>query len=310
MRPSFVAILLGTLLLVRTVFGADFYDWADTPRLNYSASAYRLWIPRDVATPLQGVLVLMPGTNGDGRGMAADPGWQQLARDLRFALLAGAVVMEPSSRSYYYQAEGGSGQSLLDGLAALAGEAGHPELAQAPLLLWGASAGGQFAYNFACWQPARVVGFVAVKGGYYDAIPGDAVRAVPGLWFIGERDASYRMANIEALVLKNRKLGARWALAVEPNAGHEEGKTRTVARPFLLAAARLRLAPENEAPPGTLRPLPEASGWTGDLQTGEIAPAADRPAPHAVWLPDEATARAWQQLSAIAPTSPPETAKP
>ncbi len=46
-----------------------------------------------------------------------------------------------------------------------------PEIAQAPLLLWGMSAGGEFNYEFVAWKPERVAAFVVNKGGiYYSAL--------------------------------------------------------------------------------------------------------------------------------------------
>ena len=61
-----------------------------------------------------------------------------------------------------------------------------PKLADAPLLLWGMSAGGEFNYEFAAWKPERVVAFVVNKGNvYYTGLASDAARRVPGLLFTG-----------------------------------------------------------------------------------------------------------------------------
>ena len=40
----------------------------------------------------------------------------------------------------------------------------HPEVASAPLLLWGMSAGGEFNYEFTVWKPERVAAFIVNKG--------------------------------------------------------------------------------------------------------------------------------------------------
>jgi hypothetical protein len=49
----------------------------------------------------------------------------------------------------------------------------------------------------------------------------------------------------------------------------------------------------------TLRPITADLGWLGDIRTGEIAPHArfgSSDKQNATWLPDEASATAWQRL--------------
>src|SRR5438045_9324882 len=88
---------------------------------------------------------------------------------------------------HYVNVSQGSGQALVDALAGFAGRAHHTELASAPLLLWGMSAGGEFNYEFVAWKPERVAAFVVNKGGiYYSALLSRAAREVPGLLFVGE----------------------------------------------------------------------------------------------------------------------------
>jgi hypothetical protein len=74
------------------------------------------------------------------------------------------------------------GRALLDALRAFSERSNHPELVNAPLLLWGFSAGGEFNYEFTAWKPERVVAFVVNKGGiYFSALLPAAARRVPGL---------------------------------------------------------------------------------------------------------------------------------
>lgn len=80
---------------------------------------------------------------------------------------------------HYVDVSKGSGQAMLDALTELSMQSKHPELANAPLLLWGMSAGGQFNYEFVAWKPERVVAFVVNKGGiYYSALVSAAARQV------------------------------------------------------------------------------------------------------------------------------------
>ena len=131
---------------------------------------------------------------------------------------------------HYVNVSQGSGQALLDALAALGARAQHPELATAPLLLWGMSAGGEFNYEFVAWKPERVAAFVVNKGGiYYTALTSPAARDVPGILFIAGKDLESRISTITGLFALNRRTGALWALAEEPNVAHVVGRSRDVA---------------------------------------------------------------------------------
>ena len=90
--------------------------------------------------------------------------------------------------------------AFLDALGAFADKSHHPEIATAPLLLWGMSAGGEFNYEFVAWKPERVVAFVVNKGGiYYTALAPKAARDVPGVLFVGGKDLESRTSTITGL---------------------------------------------------------------------------------------------------------------
>ena len=60
---------------------------------------------------------------------------------------------KPHDQSFieqYVNVSEGSGQALIDTLVGLAGRAGHPELATAPLLLWGMSAAWTVQLRIRC----------------------------------------------------------------------------------------------------------------------------------------------------------------
>src|SRR4029079_11492914 len=130
----------------------------------------------------------------------------------------------------YVNVSKGSGQALLDVLGKFASRSQHPELANAPLVFWGMSAGGQFNYEFAAWKPERVIAFVVNKGGiYYTALTSRATREVPAMLFTGGKELESRERPLTGLFALNRRGGALWALAEEPAAGHIVGKSRDVA---------------------------------------------------------------------------------
>src|SRR5947207_3027634 len=137
-----IALILAAAL-AQSAAGAAF-DFAVPPGANFDKAEFRLWYPASPA-PVQAVLVLVPGSNGDGRSMADDPFWQDFAARHHLAIVACRFTDKPHDQAFiehYVNVSQGSGQALVDALAGFAERAHHTELASAPLLLWGMSAGG------------------------------------------------------------------------------------------------------------------------------------------------------------------------
>jgi pimeloyl-ACP methyl ester carboxylesterase len=254
---------------------------------------------------VRAVLVLVPGSNGDGRAMAQDTVWQAFARKNQLAIVACRFTDKPHDQGFiedYVNVSHGSGQALFDMLGKLAGRSNHAELASAPLLLWGMSAGGQFDYELTAWHPERVAAFVVNKGGiYYTALTSRAARAVPGMLFIGGKDLDQRVQTITGLFAVNQRGGALWALAEEPGVGHVVGKSRDVSMPFFedVLAARLDGS-------GALMPMAESRGLMGDMKTRDFGPIPEtgRPNYPTSWLPSERVARAWRAMLTEQPIAP------
>lgn len=233
------------------------------------------------------MIVLVPGSNGDGRRDADAADWQQLARELEFGLVACQFVGEGENTGYCYAANG-SGKILTGAIDDFAKQCQHPEMATAPLLLYGHSAGGQFNYNFACWKPERTLAFIVNKGGfYYDTPARPATRKVPAILFAGERDTAERVANITKLFETGRSGGALWALCVEKGKAHDVGRSREISQQFFRVITKARLGP----------PLKALSLTDGLLAVpgAPAVPAKDFKgvARDASWLPDSSVAEKW-----------------
>ncbi len=272
------------------------------PGNNYDIAQFRFWAPPD-AGPLQAIAVLVPGSNGDGRAAADDSVWQAFAKSHHVALVACYFKDKQHAQNYieaYVNVSQGSGQALLNAVNTFATRSKHPELATAPFLLWGMSAGGQFNYEFTAWKPERVAAFVVNKGGiYYSALVSPEARAVPGILFIGGKDLESRIWTVSGLFALNRRGGALWALANEPGAGHIVGQSRDVAITFYEDILPMRLG----GPNGALKPIPEKTGYTGDLKTMMFTAIGDSKVPTEPnsWLPTERVARAWQTMETSKP---------
>lgn len=271
------------------------------PGENYDKADFRLWYPSGVTT-FDAVLVLVPGSNGDGRSMAEDAFWQDFATKHKLAIVACRLTDKPHDQSFiedYANVSHGSGQALLTALSSFSKRTSHPEIATAPLLLWGMSAGGEFNYEFAVWKPERVIAFIVNKGNfYYTALASRETRRVPAILFVGEKDLEFRTNTIVGLFAVNRRGGALWALAEEPGTAHAVGRSRDLGAMFFEDVLPLRLGGPVVNGQPTLRPIDEKSGFVGDLKAQTFQPVAAAGALNAptAWLPTERIARAWQSV--------------
>ena len=290
-------LLIGTLLsaVSSTSPAQAVLDDSLPPGPNFDKAYFRFWMPAD-ASPVKGVLVLVPGSNGDGRPIAQDTVWQRFATEQRLAIVACQFTDRAHEQGFieeYIAVSRGSGDALLTVIDRFATRSGHAEISKAPLLMWGMSAGGQFNYEFVAWKPERVLAFVVNKGGiYYSALLSRAAREVPGILFIGGNDLAFRNDIIRGLFAVNRRGGALWALAEEPGVAHVVGKSRDMSMVFFEDVLRLR------ATPNGIVKLDEKTGFLGDLTKMTFAVQGDARVPNypTAWLPTERVAKAWQAL--------------
>lgn len=287
------------MLLALALLAGLTFDHAVPPGANFDKAEFRLWLPDGAAT-VRALVVLVPGSNGDGRGQVDDPVWQTFAAKHRLGLVGVRLTDKQHDQMFiehYVNVSQGSGPAFLDALGALANASNHPEVATAPLLLWGMSAGGEFNYEFAAWKPERVIAFVVNKGNvYYTALAPDAARRVPGILFTGEKDLAFRVDAIAGLFAINRRAGALWAYAQEPGVGHEVAHSREFALVFYEEMLAARLSGS-----GSLKPLDEKAGLFGDAKAQAVQPIGETKPPSAYpvsWLPNQRVARAWQAVLA------------
>jgi pimeloyl-ACP methyl ester carboxylesterase len=267
---------------------------------NFSKALFRLWYPEDSKT-FAGIIVLMPGSNGDGRGNAEESFWQNLASRHNFALI-GCYYTDSQhpdmSIEDYCKVSNGSGKALIDVIKKFAEKSGIESLADAPLALWGHSAGGQFNYEFACWKPERVIAFVVNKGGfYYTALAPAATRNIPGIFFTGEKDMDARKDIVKGIFSMNRRAGALWTFAEEPSAGHEVGQTKALAGIFFDEVIPLRLTKmtSENLIKSELRPILSDSGIIGDFKSKTLIQYTDAGKLNypASWLVNQKFGEAW-----------------
>src|SRR5262245_26866224 len=290
-----IVLMLIALSCASPVAAQQLFDHAIPSGVNFDKAEFRMWLPPGVAR-VRAVLVLVPGSNGDGRPQAEDAFWQAFATKHRLAIVACRFTDKPHEQSFledYVKVSDGSGQALIDAVAALSKASSHPEIATAPFLMWGMSAGGQVDYEFAAWKPERVLAFVVNKGGvYYSALVPRAARNVPALLFVGDKDLAFRVNTIAGLFAVNRRAGALWAYVVEPDTAHAVGRSQDLGAMFFDDILAMRLSGE------TLTPVPDKTGFIGDLTAVTFQPVAAAAAPTVptAWLPTERIGKAWQAV--------------
>jgi poly(3-hydroxybutyrate) depolymerase len=287
------------IFIVMTIFAVfshaalgQTFDTKLPPGHNFDQAQFRLWIPAGLQS-VKAILVLVPGSNGDGRDQVETKLWRDLAEEQGLALVGLYMtdkMHEDMFIEHYIDVASGSGDAFLKALDQLGQMSGHPEIARAPLLLWGMSAGGEFNYEFALWRPDRVAAFVVNKGGiYYSALASTEARQVPGLFFIGTEDLDFRNDIVRGIYSINRYAHALWALIEQAGVGHR------VAGSDIIAAAFYREVLEQRLTPRGLSSMKIDNGFFCDPKTVSCLPAfgAEALREPVSWLATEALTEVW-----------------
>lgn len=278
-----------------TVVSAEIYDVTMEPGNDYSKAEFRMWIPEGVEK-FRGILMLNPGSNGDGRPQVEDEYWQAFAKKHNFALV-GTFLQDHMHVNmmieHYIKVWDGSGDAILGAIDQMAAESGHEELSYAPFLLWGMSAGGEINHEIASWIPERVIAYVVNKGGYYySSVPPEATRLTPGLYSIGLDDFPSRNLMIKGMYLTNRRAGALWTLAEEKGVAHEVADSRNLATSYYEAIMEMRMV-DNAIGFKALKPVTEDMGTVGNIYNHTLGEEEGVRKEDTTWLPSEDFAKEW-----------------
>lgn len=288
---------------------AEVLDWNGSPlrKVKINTVAFRGWIP-DEAMQLKGTLVLIPGRHGDGRGMAEEKQWQDLAKQVGFALI-GCQFTNGEPFLYQQDPDGEVAKAIDNAVTALSVRSKHPELEKGPLAFWGTSAGSNVSSRYCTQHPERVAAFGSSKGTFGPGVETSAAtREIPMFFALGARDnpewLEFSQRNIEKGIGQN----APWILAVSDHEGHEVGESLNAIIPFLKAAIEIRLSPSKQqktsrslsskkvSPFTKLQKIDLRESWLGNPDTYAVAPFNEFKDNRAVaiWLCNERVATAWK----------------
>ena len=294
-----------------------------------TAVTYTLWIP-DGAKTLRGIIVHQHGAgttaSKEGSTAAYDLHWQALAKKWDCAILGPSyhvlnekVDLTLGGSEHWFDPRRGSEKTFLKALGELAGQSGHSELTTVPWVLWGHSGGGIWADVMSSLHPDRVVAMWLRSGSAamfrskpefpQPTVP-DAVYAIPAMSNPGKKEGPGGPYGGTLATFKEfRAKGAPIGFAPDPRTGHECGDCRYLAIPYLDACLAMRL-PDKGSKDQTLKPVDMSKAWLAPLLGETAVPAAeykDDPK-EAVWLPNEAVAKAWMEyvkIGAVGDTTPP-----
>jgi len=287
--------------------GAEIFEWKGEPlrEVQINTVAFRGWVPEGAA-PLRGTLLLIPGRHGDGRGMAEQKQWQDLATQTGFAII-GCQFSDGEPFLYQHDQTGEVAKAIDLAVTQLAALSKHPELENGPLAFWGTSAGSNVSARYCAQNPKRVVAFASSKGTSGPRETTEGAFDIPMFFAIGAKDKSEWLAESKTNIEKGTEKGAPWTVAFHQTEGHEVGESLKPVIPFLKAAIDLRLAStgsqKSSRPLGNkkgvavkLQKIDPKQGWLGNPETYEISSFKDFKGSKstAVWLCDEDVAKAWK----------------
>lgn len=304
-----LVLLLGAAILYPNPAPLHAQSWQvdldPRPQDSFEHVAYRLWIPEGVRE-IKGLIVLHHGCGvGNGLRHADDLQYRALASKWDMGLVATQEWQTRADCQYWVRIERGSGDMFVNALGQLAAQSGHPEVATVPWALWGHSGGAVWVVALTARFPERVIATFARSGAFGNLNdvtgPGpvtlqvtDAMRRVPILFCYGASEEVGVFADFIRHVGEVYAMGgsnARWALAIDPVAGHENADTRYLTMRFFDSIFAQSRAVGGSAATAT---------WRGDPRKLEIAPTTaklvmrgDLPVS---WLVSGAFARDWKEF--------------
>jgi hypothetical protein len=305
------------------------YPASSMPGELQIAVTYTIWIP-DGVSQLRGVIVHQHGAgttaSKEGSTAAYDLHWQALAKKWDCALLGPSyhvlnekIDLSPGGSELWFDPRNGSEKTFLKALHELAIKSSHPELESVPWALWGHSGGGIWSDVMSMLHPDRVAAVWMRSGSAYmfrtkpefpqPKVPA-AVFDIPSMCNPGVKEKTKGpWIGTLATFQEYRAKGAPIGFAPDPRTGHECGDSRYLAIPFFDACLAMRL-PDKGSKDQTLKPIDKSKGWLAPLLGEEALPADQYKGNprEAVWLPNEAVAKAWVQYvktGAVGDTTPP-----
>ncbi len=254
-------ILLFAILLTQGIASSQSIYQIDTVDSGINKSI-RFKIPAGV-DEVEGILLMGNPWQGNVLYFVNDTVATEFARSINFAMMGTSLWGRFKELEEFDIFE-----YCIDSLGIMSG---HPEISDAPVIIFGCSNGGQMAHSYNSLRPEKCIAFLVDKGGYYiNPIPDTLALKTPGILVAGELDSQYRIDAINDLFYNNRPRGALWSHILCQDIGHVLIR-ETHLLFFLMAEAAYKLRyPLDQKPingPISLRDLNKEDGWLSDSTT-------------------------------------------
>jgi hypothetical protein len=288
--------------------GADAAEWTFSPAptpAGLTEARVRLFVPDTLLHSGQALRAVVAASDYQaGREVYVDSAWRAFAEREQCALLLHALGQD---HPRFKLAKGETAVAALeDALQHFAGVARRPELARVPWVLVGLSQSAWQAHALANLRPERTLALIPFHASTSPHAPETyahpGTQDVPTLLVM----AAEETFPIEMLSFaqKGATSGRPWTYFLQLRVPHHQLGPPDFPLRWLGAVLAQRLAPD-----GTLRRLETARAWRAAYREVKpqpnrrdvahaaiVSPHEERVGPGAdawVWLPDEATARAW-----------------
>lgn len=244
--------------------------------------------------------VLVIFERGDSLQLFEDPSVQQMALDLHITTVFAHQCNAISYGDLQSNASKGPARALVTALGQFAVTTHHPELATAPVILYGFSAAGALAMTMTEAKPDRVLGAIAYAPGSahlnLQDLPLISAAGIPMLILANADDQIVGTSRNKTYFQRGRALGAPWGYAVQNNTGHCCNlSTLNVILPWIRAIVAKQSAIEGSTV--SFRCVPNGVSDSYNSTDCSFAFAGLGKPTSATqqtgWLPDSSSAQAW-----------------
>ncbi|HEY5590850.1 MAG TPA: hypothetical protein VIK55_07500 [Paludibacter sp.] len=275
---------------------------------------YSLWLP-DSVKPIRGILIHQHGCGPDaaeaGKTAAFDLQWRALAKKWDFALLGSSYQVNNDNCGDWANPLNGSNRAFVEGIKQLAKQTNHPELNDAPWVIWGHSGGGNWAFEMMMLHQDKVLALAIKSSGLSEV---DSIKTnIPIFCIFGERESYDQFSNlwcgaipqVKALFKRGYPIG----FAVNPISSHDCADSRSLFIPYIDEIIKLRLEGN------TIKEIDYKDGVFGfllnfdEIETYQTIKKDYKN--QYVWLPDKKFASKWQEFQktgTIKDSTPPQYA--
>ena len=274
----------------------------DTCNYKFKRAQYTMFIPKGISR-VRGILIHQHGCTmeGTGKPITTDLQYQAFAKKWDLAIIGPDMYPQGNDCFEWNSPENGSDASLLKGIDSLSILSGHPELTDAPWLLWGHSGGGHWVLSMLSKHPQKVIALVAYSAAFDPKFnyPASVAKVPVLLRHAGKDDINEPPVKCWETAVNQfstlRKMKGLASIVHNKNQTHNFSYIRRLTIPFFESVLQQRL-PADES--NLLRDMDYSKSWLADTTGIKIYKASTFMGNHdsMSWLPDSITARKYQEF--------------